>query len=359
MIEPSLSHDEPLRLAALRKTGLLDTPLEERFERITRLAQRLLNMPTAALSLVDANRQWFKSGQGMNAHQSRRTVSFCGHTVLQSTPFVVNDARIDPRFSDNPLVVGEEKVVFYAGCPVRSEEGHNLASLCVIDHKPRELSADDLQVLQDLAALAESEFASAMQNDIHEKLSCEVDAMERHKQVDTLTRVWSHDAIAEVANEEFDRARTTHRHVGAMVISIDNLRELSKTNGQDVGDDVLREVAKRTLTAIRQIDAVGRFGGEEFLVVLSNCEGAEDARHVAHSVHRRICETPIETRAGQFQVSVSIGLASGKMGMLPLDKTFVDLAEGALQTAQGNGGNCVATALMNVQRECRAVVAAI
>lgn len=357
MIEPSLSPDEPLRLAALRKTGLLDTPVEERFERITRLAQRLLSMPAAAISLVDADRQWFKSAQGTNLYQTRRAISFCAHAILQAEPFVVKDARVDPRFSDNPLVVGEENVVFYAGCPIRSDEGLNLASLCVIDHKPRELSDEDIQILKDLSALAESEFASAMQNAIHQKLSQEVRDLERHAKVDSLTRLWSHDAIAEIANEEFERARKTRGHVGAIVIDIDNLHELNEVHGEEVGDDVLRQAAKRILSAIRQVDAVGRFGGDEFLVVLSNCEGPDEARIIAQNVHCRICESPLPTCKGGFVVTASLGVASGTMGMVSFDKTFVDLADAALETARQNGRNRIATALINGHGDCKAVVA--
>src|SRR5262245_38724444 len=102
MIAPPLSPDEPLRLKSLRATKQLDTPLEERFERITRLARRLLQAPIAAISLVDADRQWFKSIQGGAICETDRTISFCGHTILQDEVMVIPDAREDERFSDNP-----------------------------------------------------------------------------------------------------------------------------------------------------------------------------------------------------------------------------------------------------------------
>ena len=106
MIEPPLSPDEPFRLNSLRQLDLLDTPLEERFERITRLGRRLFQTPICAVSLIDADRQWFKSIQGLDAAQTSRDVSFCGHTILQHEILLVQDARLDPRFAKNPLVTG-------------------------------------------------------------------------------------------------------------------------------------------------------------------------------------------------------------------------------------------------------------
>src|SRR4051812_17284965 len=109
MIAPPLSPDEPLRLQALHRARLLDTPLEERFERITRIATRLLNVPVSAISLVDAERQWFKSIQGCDLQETPRNISFCGHVILQDNVMIVPDAREDARFSDNPLVSGSPK----------------------------------------------------------------------------------------------------------------------------------------------------------------------------------------------------------------------------------------------------------
>ena len=151
--------------------------------------------------------------------------------------------------------------------------------------------------------------------------------------------------------------RERRAHVGAIVIDIDNLHELNEVHGEEVGDDVLRQAAKRILSAIRQVDAVGRFGGDEFLVVLSNCEGADEARLIAQNVHCRICETPIETCKGRFVVTASLGVASGTMGMVSFDKTLVDLADAALETARQNGRNRIATALINTQGDCKAAVA--
>lgn len=160
MIPPPIPPDEAQRLAALHALHILDTPPEERFDRITRLAQRLFDVPIALISLVDASRQWVKSRAGLDVEQIPREMSFCAHAILGRGPFVVRDARVDPRFSDNPLVTGEPAIRFYAGWPLADPAGHTLGALCLIDRRPRQLSEADLQVLRDLAALAEQELTN-------------------------------------------------------------------------------------------------------------------------------------------------------------------------------------------------------
>ncbi|MEW6247374.1 MAG: PAS domain S-box protein [Nitrospirota bacterium] len=160
MIPPPIPPDEAQRLAALHALHILDTPPEERFDRITRLAQRLFDVPIALISLVDASRQWFKSRAGLDVAQTPREISFCGHAILGHEAFVVRDARVDPRFSDNPLVTGEPAIRFYAGWPLADPAGRTLGTLCLIDRRPRQLSEADLRVLRDLASLAEQELTN-------------------------------------------------------------------------------------------------------------------------------------------------------------------------------------------------------
>lgn len=160
-ILPPLPDNEDERLRALRALDILDTPPEERFDRITRLASNVLGTPIALISLVDASRQWFKSKVGMSCDQTGRDVSFCAHAILGDGAFVIEDAEQDPRFSGNPLVTGEPFVRFYAGQPLRDRDGHKLGTLCILDSQPRGLTPTDEAVLRDLASMAEAELDSA------------------------------------------------------------------------------------------------------------------------------------------------------------------------------------------------------
>lgn len=157
MLTPTLPANEAERLRALRDTGLLDTLAEARFDRITLTAQKLFSVPIALFSLVDEDRVWFKSGQGVDAPQTIRGVSFCGHAILEEGVFCVDDALEDPRFAGNPLVVDHPQIRFYAGCPVHSPSGLPIGNLCVIDHLPRRFSSADRHALTDLARMLEGE----------------------------------------------------------------------------------------------------------------------------------------------------------------------------------------------------------
>ena len=160
MIVPPFPPDETERLAALRDLLLLDTPTEERFDRLTRVALRLFDVPIALISLIDSDRQWFKSCQGLAESETPRSISFCGHAILSDEVLVVEDALEDPRFSDNPMVTGEPYVRFYAGVPLRDSNNHKIGTLCIKDLRARKFSPDDMQALQDLASIAQNELGA-------------------------------------------------------------------------------------------------------------------------------------------------------------------------------------------------------
>ena len=157
MPEAPRAANEEERLRSLRKMGILDTPREPRYDRITRLATRMFDVPIAQVTLVDDKRQWFKSVVGMEVSETPRTVSFCAHAILKDEVTVVEDATRDGRFLDNPLVTGEEHIRFYAGQPLFNNEGYKVGTLCIVDTKPRKMSVEDLVALRDLSKLAELE----------------------------------------------------------------------------------------------------------------------------------------------------------------------------------------------------------
>ncbi|GMU41344.1 MAG: hypothetical protein AMXMBFR23_22100 [Chloroflexota bacterium] len=148
---------ELARLEALRRLQMLDTPREERFERIVRLAKWGFHVPTALVTLVDQQRQWFKARDDYPVSETSREIAFCDHTIRREEPLIVPDARLDPRFANNPDVTKPDGIRFYAGVPVHGPGGHRVGTLCLVDYRPRTLTQTDVEALKHLAALVERE----------------------------------------------------------------------------------------------------------------------------------------------------------------------------------------------------------
>jgi GAF domain-containing protein len=152
-------HNEAERLESLKQYQILDTLPEEVYNDIARMASEICGTPMAMLSLIDEDRQWVKAKEGLDLIESERDISFCGHAIINpDEPFIVEDARYDERFHDNPFTTGETKIVFYAGVPVVDPEGHALGTLCVLDNRPRDMSTTKMDALKALAKSVQTHF---------------------------------------------------------------------------------------------------------------------------------------------------------------------------------------------------------
>ena len=149
--------NEHERLAAVQRYDILDTPPDEAFDRVTRMAARLLKTPAALVSVVDEDRVWFKSRQGVDVDQMKRETSLCAHCILQDEPLLVADTHVDPRTRGNPPVLGDFDIRFYLGNPLRTRDGFNLGTLCVLDRQPRTVSDPEVTVLMELAGVVVDE----------------------------------------------------------------------------------------------------------------------------------------------------------------------------------------------------------
>ena len=168
-------NNELRRLAFLHSLNILDTPIEEPYERITRILCRVLDVPMAAVSLVDEQRQWFKSAQGTSIIEMNRQDSFCSHTILKKAIMTVPDARMDDKFKQIKLVQDDPHVVFYSGFPIEIADGINIGALCVFDTKLREFSSQDLQFLEDVSKTAASEMKARLFKDVYQYSGIQVE----------------------------------------------------------------------------------------------------------------------------------------------------------------------------------------
>ena len=257
MLKPPLPLDETARLMSLHSLRILDTPNEERFDRITRMAKRAFDVEICLVSLVDSNRQWFKSSQGLEACETDREISFCGHAILEEDIFVVTDAVGDERFFDNPLVTDEPSIRFYAGCPVHGPEGHRIGTLCLIDSKPRDFADEDIAMLKDLAAMVDDEL----------RVSSQVT-------VDELTQIANRRGLHLVGKHMLSLCRRSGIDVEVAFFDLDGFKAVNDECGHAAGDDLLRHFAKFLLKCFRTADVVARIGGDEFVVMMANSHGA-------------------------------------------------------------------------------------
>jgi len=265
-----LPENESERLRSLRALNLLDTPPEERFDRLTRVARRLFDAPIALMSLVDEDRQWFKSRPGLDFPQTPREHSFCAHAILDEGAFIVPDALADERFSDNPLVRTFPEIRFYAGYPVKGPDGSTLGTLCVIDHEPRDVDDEDVDALRDLAGLAEQEIKS---------LSLATS--------DDLTGLTNRRGFEAIASYTLALCHRVHRPATLLLFDLDDFKIVNDTRGHAAGDRMLQDFADHLLATFRDSDVVARMGGDEFCVLLSGATTRDIPRPIALLRDRR------------------------------------------------------------------------
>ncbi|WP_404463553.1 diguanylate cyclase [Vreelandella aquamarina] len=428
-----LPPDEEARIAALKELALLDTPNEPVFDRVTRLVTVLLGVPRATISLIDTDRQWFKSQVGVDISETPRDVAFCAYTVLEAAPLVVEDAKQDERFATNPYVTKPGGIRFYVGIPLRNSQGLVLGSLCAMDSQPRQLSSYEQAAMQDLADIvigeihlrerlikeqkistATQEALSALHRSLEQQIErrtrelnlviesaydayLSIDAQGRvldwnraaesmfgwrrqealtrpltalmfpeglsypdestlitcdatrrdgvrlpvevrlksyelHGRVrrslfihditerqqlerlrdqqareDVLTRLPNRRALDERLPEAMARVRRTLNPLAVLFLDLDGFKRINDQHGHAMGDELLRDVAKRLQQAVRETDFVARWAGDEFVVLLEGV--TEDALEPLAQKLIHVIEQPLQVGSAVLQVSTSIGVA--------------------------------------------------
>lgn len=344
MAAAMLPEDEPHRLDTLASYRIMDTVPDAMFDNLVQLAAQHFEVPVSLVSFVDAGRQWFKASVGLDVTETPREAAFCAHAILQPNEvFVIEDASGDPRFATNPLVTGDPAIRFYAGAPIRAENGQPLGTFCVIDNKARRLDAAGRRFLSNLAASAGS-------------------ILELHRKNLVLSVTSSCDPLTGLANRRaFDSAlaaacagASAASSFGLVALDLDHFKNINDTLGHEVGDRLLQEVARRLEQVVRSNDLVARLGGDEFAIItgksidllglnkLAQRVMQAFARDMQHGVHT----VPLRT---------SIGIA-----MAPLHgdepRLLSRAADLALYRAKRAGGQSIFSAASSDDAEPSAVL---
>lgn len=292
--------NEKSRITALHLLNILDTQPEERFDRLTRMAKRLFNVPIALVTLVDSDRQWFKSSVGLRLPETPRDISFCGHAILADDVMMVPDASQDERFFDNPLVTGNPSIRFYAGCPLKVGE-HSLGTLCVIDDKPREFDDEERQLLQDLAQMAEQELSAVQM-----------------ATTDHLTGISNRRGFEVLARHVLTVCARMGKPATLLLFDLNKFKQINDRFGHPAGDDALKAFARGLLAVFRESDVIGRLGGDEFAVLMT---GSTDA--TVESALARLTEW-LQDHNAAASTGYEISFSAGKVALDPDSSATVE-----------------------------------
>ncbi len=343
---------DPARLQAVRDTGLLDTPPEESFDRLTRLATMLLEVPATFVSLVDAERDFYKSAVGFDeplaSERELKDRTFCHFALLSPRPLLLDDVLALPGLAAVPTVrtLG---VRAYAGVPLVTPDGQILGSFCAVDMQPRQWTERDVAVLTELAhatlreitlrqALVRLAEANRLLTEEMHKVGVLNERLSELAHTDALTALYNRRAYDQELAREWRRVQRNGAALSVLLIDADHFKSINDQHGHAVGDRVLQALAALIQRSAREIDVAARIGGEEFAVLLSDT-GATSALNVAERIRSQIAQSDTMPVTG---VTVSIGVAT-----LAAEESAASLqhrADQALYMAKSQGRNRVVSA---------------
>lgn len=289
MIKPKIPENEAERLHALKTLQILDSSHEERFDRVTRMAKRMFGVSTSLVTLVDKDRQWFKSAQGLDVIETSRDISFCGHAINQTGLFIIPNATEDERFFDNPLVTGAPNIRFYAGCPLKIREGLNIGTLCLIDQKPRAMEEEDQQLLKDLGAMVEQEIKSI-----------------QLATLDQLTLISNRRGFFTLVEHSLKACNRNEVPVSFLFFDLNKFKAINDDFGHHEGDFVLTKFAQLMLETFRDSDVIGRLGGDEFVAMLSDSD-QNNSDNILFRFAEAVAEAN-ETINKPYKIEYSVGV---------------------------------------------------
>lgn len=321
---PDIPEDEDVRLQDLYELKLLDTASDVRFDRYTSLVADIFDFPVVLITLIDRNRQWFKSACGLDLRESDRDISFCAHAINQHGVMVVPDTRADPRFSGNPWVTGYPYIGFYAGTVVHSPAGRALGTLCVIDHKPREFDDKQCHRLRRFADLVEHEIQH--KEDLERLRS----SVEFSAYYDPLTELPNRRLLIDRLTKLLELSEQASSQVAVLLVNITGLRLLNQSLGTPCGDELLRQVGQRLRSSCPPGGSLSRLQADEFVMAFASIDG--ESSHLQAVIERTRLELrkPFQLGEQEHYINIHIGCSMfPEHGLTPL--SLIERASAAIR----------------------------
>lgn len=333
--------DESLRLAALQDYMLLDTQADDEFDLLTELAAELCGVPYSFVSLVDADRVWFKSRHGSHAVQMPRDEDYCAWSILEPEGLNIPDLTADPRTATLGATTGGPQYRMYSGVNLVNADGYRVGVLCVLDTQVRKLTPNQQHLLRRLAR----QVVALMELRLKERCLQEALAeVSRLANEDELTGLRNRRAWMVEARSQLQLARRLGSTLSMLMLDVDHFKKINDTHGHPAGDAVLRGLGRLLARTLRRTDVAGRLGGEEFAVLLPGSDVYGAAR-VAENLRQLVADEPLRDGERSLQVTVSIGVANIAV-VQPDDDldALMRAADQALYTAKQTGRNRVTMA---------------
>lgn len=315
MQKPPIPIDEASRIDSLFKLDVLDTPPEERFDRITRLAKRMFDVPIALISLVDKKRQWFKSKQGLDAEETSRNVSFCAHAIAKPITadhthriMEVPDTLLDSRFSNNPLVTDKPNIRFYAGFVLRSYNDYNLGTLCIIDTIPRKLSTSEKEALFDFGMITQNALQSL-----------------RHEDKDIYTKLYNRRGFLSIAEFMLKNNQLQKLEASLVYFNMLNYVELIKQYGELIEEEILSNFVGILKDTFRKSDLLARIGDNKFVALTSHHDHFKIEILLKRFKEKIVIFNSLNQE--KFQIAYQAGIISSSPEYLKASGRLLDLVD--------------------------------
>lgn len=308
MQKADLPENEIARQKSLESMGILTSDADPELDRITRVAQRIFGTEIVAISLLDNDRQFFKSNINQPSNETPRDISFCGHVINGDKAFVVEDTESDARFRDNPLVTGVPHVRSYAGVPLTNPDGFKIGTLCVVDRVSRKFTDEDLQILEDLGHWAETTIALRYGARTPQQVYDDLDPAKQDALIDRKTRSWNANGMKEFLHRELINARLKHTPIGVYRFEIDNYQDLIDCFGTDTVERIVQAIVAAITSSLRDRDVVGRIDDYGFACLMPGAR-----REQTSFLGFKLCDTVREQcrftdmEGNPVRITVSVG----------------------------------------------------
>jgi len=305
MQKPDIPNNEAERTRTIQNLGIIYSPSEARFDRITRLVCRHFDIDTALVTIVYKEIQWFKSSQGLNACSTDRDISFCGHAILSDEALIVENALLDPRFMDNPVVTEGLRVRFYAGQPIKDSFGTTIGTLCLVDSVPRVFSAEDRQDLRDFARLVELEIAKPVDDNVVTRFVRSLNEHQRSLLIDPIVGSWNRRGFEALLEKELENASRLGEDLSLISVKLSSFDLILNRFGHDRIIDFSKFTASIVRDNLPNGSSVGSLGADAFVAVCSGMRPSEVSRLI-DQLKTRFTETTLETHGVKALVDVEI-----------------------------------------------------